>query len=107
MAELRLRRRLQLEEPERLRVRMWLFPTLTVLAIATMLSILAAMAFIPEQRWPLVFGIVSALDRAGGLSDSTPLPCAAVREVERDSRGGADHRTKMAWVWMPGRFPVS
>jgi GABA permease len=60
-AELRLRRRLEREAPERLRVRMWAYPTLTIVAILTMCAIVAAMAFIPDQRWPLVFGIVSAL----------------------------------------------
>jgi GABA permease len=40
---------------------MWGYPYLTVLAILAMLGIVMAMAFIPEQRSPLVFGIVSAL----------------------------------------------
>ena len=48
-------------EMERLRVPMWGYPYLTVLAIQAMLGIVTAMAFIPEQRLPLVFGIVSAL----------------------------------------------
>ena len=60
-AELRLRRRLEREAPERLRVRMWAYPTLTIVAIVTMGAIVAAMAFIPDQRWPLVFGVMSAL----------------------------------------------
>jgi GABA permease len=38
---------------------MWAYPQLTYLAIAGMLAILAAMAFIPDQRLPLVFGLVS------------------------------------------------
>jgi GABA permease len=60
LAELRLRRRLEHEAPERLRVRMWGYPWLTRLAIAAMLAILAAMAVIPEQRVSLAFGLVSA-----------------------------------------------
>ena len=60
-AQLRLRRRLEREAPERLRVRMWGYPGLTIIVIVTMLGILAAMAFIPDQRAPLLFGIVSAL----------------------------------------------
>jgi GABA permease len=59
-AELRLRARLEREAPDRLRVRMWAYPYLTVVAIAAMLAIVAAMAFSPEQRTPLVFGLVSA-----------------------------------------------
>jgi GABA permease len=61
MAELRLRRRLEREAPERLRVRMWAFPTLTIAAIAMMIAIIAAMALIPDQRLPLLFGVLSAL----------------------------------------------
>ena len=61
MAQLRLRRRLELEAPERLRIRMWAFPTLTLTAIVAMIAIIAAMALIPDQRLPLLFGVLSAL----------------------------------------------
>jgi GABA permease len=65
--------------PERLKMRMWGFPYLTRFAIAAMLAIVGAMAFIPDQRAPLVFGIVSvivllvafALRRAAG-TPATP-----------------------------------
>ncbi len=60
-AQLRLRARLQREDPTRLRVRMWGYPYLTVLAIGAMLAIVTAMAFIPEQRAALLFGVISAL----------------------------------------------
>jgi GABA permease len=59
VSQLRLRARLEREDPGSLRVRMWCYPYLTYLAIAGMLAILTAMAFIPEQRTPLLFGIVS------------------------------------------------
>jgi GABA permease len=59
ISQLRLRSRLEKEDPARLRVRMWAYPYLTYLAIAGMLSILLAMAFIPEQRTPLIFGLIS------------------------------------------------
>jgi GABA permease len=59
MAELKLRRRLEREAPGRLLVRMWGYPWLTRLTIAGMVTIVAAMAVIPEQRVPLVFGFVS------------------------------------------------
>jgi len=39
---------------------MWGYPWLTRVAIAGMLAIVAAMAFIPEQRAPLAFGLTSA-----------------------------------------------
>jgi GABA permease len=59
ISQLRLRARLEREDPARLRIRMWAYPYLTYLAIAGMLAILLAMAFIPEQRTPLIFGIIS------------------------------------------------
>jgi GABA permease len=59
-AELRLRARLEREAPGRLRVRMWGYPYVTILAIVAMLGIVVAMAFIPDQRVPLVFGLASA-----------------------------------------------
>jgi len=59
-AQLRLRARLEREAPAKLRVRMWGYPYLTWLAILAMLGIVAAMAFIPDQRTSLGFGIVSA-----------------------------------------------
>jgi GABA permease len=50
---------LEREDPARLRMRMWGYPYLTYLAIAGMLGIVLAMAFIPEQRTPLIFGAIS------------------------------------------------
>ncbi len=59
VSELRLRRKLEREAPERLTVRMWLFPWLTILGIVAMVGILAAMAFIPDQRVPLAAGLAT------------------------------------------------
>jgi len=59
ISQLRLRARLEREDPARLQVRVWAYPFLTYLAIAGMLAIVLAMAFIPEQRTPLVFGLMS------------------------------------------------
>jgi GABA permease len=59
-AELRLRARLEREAPERLRVRMWGYPYLTLAALAAMFCIVAAMAFIPALRSSLLFGLASA-----------------------------------------------
>ena len=61
VAELRLRRRLENEMPERLRMRMWGYPWLTRLAIVAMLAIVAAMSVIPAQRAALAFGLVSVV----------------------------------------------
>jgi GABA permease len=38
---------------------MWCYPYLTWVAILGMVGILVAMAFIPEQRQPLWFGVAS------------------------------------------------
>ncbi len=59
LSQLRLRRKLEREAPERLVLKMWLFPWLTIAGIVGMVSILAAMAFIPDQRVPLVSGLIS------------------------------------------------
>ena len=60
-AQLRLRKRLEAEAPERLRLKMWGYPYLSWFAIVAMLAIVAAMAFIPDQRAPLLFGVVSTV----------------------------------------------
>ena len=69
LAELRLRYRFERAAPGLLKVRMWCFPYLTLGALAGMFGILLAMAFIPEQRLPLIFGLVSlaALSAAFGV----------------------------------------
>jgi GABA permease len=59
ISELRLRRTIEREDPERLRVKMWGYPYLTIFTIASMLLIVAAMAFIPAQQKPLLFGVIS------------------------------------------------
>jgi GABA permease len=59
VSQLKLRKRFERDSPERLQVRMWGYPYLTYLAIAGMLAILIAMAFIEEQRKPLLFGFAS------------------------------------------------
>jgi GABA permease len=59
ISQLRLRARLERDDPARLQVRMWGYPYLTWLAIVGMLGIVVAMAFIPEQRTPLIFGVIS------------------------------------------------
>jgi GABA permease len=81
-AQLRLRSRLEREAPGRLRVKMWGYPYLTVTAILGMLAIVTAMAFIPDQRLSLLFGVLSALAMMGGyavrrLSPSAPAQVAA------------------------------
>jgi GABA permease len=59
LSQLKLRARLERDAPGKLRVRMWCFPYLTWVAIAGMVCIIVAMAFIPDQRKPLWFGVAS------------------------------------------------
>lgn len=59
-SQIRLRRHLERVAPERLKVRMWCFPYLSYFAIIGMLSIFAAMAFIPSLQKAFWFGIASA-----------------------------------------------
>ena len=59
ISQLKMRARLEREAPERLRLKMWLYPYLTYLTIAAMIAVILAMAFIPEQRSQLILGVVS------------------------------------------------
>jgi GABA permease len=61
ISELVMRRRLEREAPERLQLRMWLYPWLTYLSIFAMVSVLIAMAVIPEQRPLLIASVISAV----------------------------------------------
>ena len=60
ISQLVMRRRLEREAPERLQIRMWLYPWLTLLSIAAMAAVLVAMAVISDQR-PLLIASVIAL----------------------------------------------
>jgi GABA permease len=59
ISQLRLRARFEKEDPARLKIRMWGYPYLTYLTIAGMLAIVLSMGFIPDQRMPLLFGLIS------------------------------------------------
>jgi GABA permease len=59
VSELRLRRRLEREDPERLQVRMWGFPYLTIFAIVAILVVIASMATVAEVRSQLWLGLLS------------------------------------------------
>jgi GABA permease len=59
VSQLRLRARMEREAPARLLVRMWAYPYLTYVTIAGMACIVIAMGLIPEQRTPLLFGLIS------------------------------------------------
>ncbi len=59
LSELRMRRRLDREAPERLKVRMWLFPYLTYFAIAAMVAVIASMALVKDARAQLIPSFIS------------------------------------------------
>ncbi|WP_202511534.1 amino acid permease [Streptomyces sp. SID3343] len=53
VSQLRMRRRLEREAPERLMLKMWLFPYLTWIVMAGFVAVLVAMAVIDDQRTQL------------------------------------------------------
>lgn len=58
-SQLRMRRRLEREAPERLTLRMWLFPYLTWVVMAGFAAVLVAMAVIADQRTQLLTSVGS------------------------------------------------
>ena len=54
-----MRRTLEAEAPERLKLKMWLFPWLTYLAIAAMVAVIVAMALVEEARPQLIPSFIS------------------------------------------------
>jgi gamma-aminobutyrate permease len=68
VGQLRMRRRLEREAPERLVVRMWAYPYLTWVALAGIVVILALMATKPDTRVELYFtGAAAVILAAVGL----------------------------------------
>ena len=59
VSELVMRRRIERENPERLRIKMWFYPWLTYLSIGTMVAVLIAMYFIDSQRPLLIASLIS------------------------------------------------
>ena len=58
-SELRMRRRLEREAPERLKVSMWAYPYLTYFAIAAMVVVVGAMALVKDVRPQLIPSFMS------------------------------------------------
>lgn len=50
LAQVRLRKRLEREDPAALKLRMWLFPWLSYATIALMGAVIVAMAILPSSR---------------------------------------------------------
>ena len=68
LAQLRLRARIEREDPARLRLKMWGYPWLTVASVIAIIVGVAAMAFIPDQRTAFWFGLVSVALMIGGYA---------------------------------------
>jgi GABA permease len=59
VSELKMRRTLEREAPERLKVKMWLFPYLTYFAIVAMVVVIGAMALVKDVRAQLIPSFIS------------------------------------------------
>jgi GABA permease len=59
VSQLVLRRRLEREAPERLKVRMWAYPWLTGFAIVAILVVIGSMATVADVRSQLWLGLLS------------------------------------------------
>ena len=57
-SQLRMRRKIEQENPELLKVKMWLFPYLTYLTIVATTALLIAMFFIESMRSQILFTCV-------------------------------------------------
>jgi GABA permease len=101
VSQLVLRRRLEREDPERLEVRMWLYPYLTYFTIAAIVVVIASMAFVADVRSQLWLGLlsvavvvaayfvkerVSAREDAGGDAGEGGLAVGRGRFAAREDR---------------------
>ena len=59
VSQLVLRRRMEREDPEALKVRMWLYPYLTYFTIAAIVVVIGSMAFVGDVRSQLWLGLLS------------------------------------------------
>jgi GABA permease len=59
VAEVRMRRELEAHEPERLRIRMWMYPWLTYLTIVAIIVVIGSMYFIHASRSQLLLSLIS------------------------------------------------
>ena len=92
VSELRMRRTLEREAPERLKVRMWLFPYLTYFAIAAMVVVIGSMALVDDVRSQLIPSFIS-LASCSPRTGSRPAPSAG-RPRWRHARS-ARHRRRV------------
>ena len=72
VSELKMRRTLEREAPEKLKVKMWLFPYLTYFAIAAMVAVIGAMALVKDVRAQLIPSFISLAVVLGRLLVQDP-----------------------------------
>jgi GABA permease len=92
LAELRMRRRLEAEAPERLKLRMWGFPWLTYAAIAAMVAVIGSMALVKDVRSQLIpsfmsLAVVLAMAWWRGRRAAEAQPAAVGRRRAGDALG--------------------
>ncbi|KMY42701.1 amino acid permease [Peribacillus loiseleuriae] len=58
-AQIRLRRKLERDAPEKLQLKMWLFPYLSYFTIFWMMAVIAVMAWIPSTRSQVILSLIS------------------------------------------------
>ena len=78
-----MRRRLEREDPERLTLRMWVFPWLTYLSIAAMVAVIAAMALVDDVRAQLWWSLGSLAVVLGLAFWQTRTPTRAHEGLRR------------------------
>ncbi len=88
LAEIKMRRRLEAEAPEKLKVKMWFFPWLSYLSIALMVAVIGSMALVDDVRSQLIPSLISLAvvlgaaflrQRRKAASPATPPGSAAAR----------------------------
>ncbi|MFI7099022.1 amino acid permease [Streptomyces sp. NPDC050161] len=93
-AQVRMRRRIERDEPGRLTLKMWLFPWLSWVTIAAMTAVIAAMAVLPDSRsqfWLSLLTVAVVLAGYEVRRRRGPAPAADEAEAgtEADAVGAA------------------
>jgi GABA permease len=98
VSQLVMRRKLEREDPERLQVRMWLYPYLTYFAIAAIGVVIVSMALVEKVRSQLYLGLLSVavvlvayfIKRARHLGNGPLTPADDPAPMARFHRGQGD-----------------
>lgn len=101
VAQVRMRRKLERTEPERLTLKMWLFPWLSWVTIALMAVVIGAMAFLPDSRSQFWLSLLTVavvltgyeLRRRNGPAAGPPRPQNAGAEDSEEEETEPRKRT--------------